>query len=165
MRRTIWRLFPKNMGVLVEMTVDTHLFPALVSGIRYPFKRQKSSPWTNSGSKSMVSIQFLTPNPSFWNQKMSTRCSGKTAATFQLNLLRKCNQGDKLIWFFTVNSDITFEIVWSSTESSLDYKQVWPKVTLTSLKTPEIGHLACEKSGVYRLRFANVIQAPAPFNC
>ncbi|KAI6190169.1 CRAL-TRIO domain-containing protein [Aphelenchoides bicaudatus] len=71
-------------------------------------------------------------------------------------VLKECTKDQKLVWQFTVNSDITFEIVWSGTESQPDYQNVWPKVTLTSLKTPEIGSLICPKTGIYRLRFANV---------
>jgi len=70
-------------------------------------------------------------------------------------IAKECQKGQKLAWLFTVNSDITFEIVYAGSESKPEHQQVWPKVTLTSLKTPEIGHLICPKTGRYSIRFAN----------
>ncbi|KAK5976542.1 hypothetical protein GCK32_020910, partial [Trichostrongylus colubriformis] len=46
-------------------------------------------------------------------------------------LIRKCTQSGRLIWNFTINGDVEFEIV--RREAGKEVK-VWPKLTLTSLK-------------------------------
>jgi len=94
----------------------------------------------------------------FWKQEygFSMVPDSKSVSLKSKNVhevVKDCQEGQKLIWYFTVNSDITFEIVYAGPNGE---EQVWPKVTLTSLKTPEIGHLICHRNGNYLLRFANV---------
>ncbi|KHN81731.1 CRAL-TRIO domain-containing protein C34C12.6 [Toxocara canis] len=64
----------------------------------------------------------------------------------------KCeHDGQSLVWHFTVNGDVEFEVVRLDGNSET---VMWPKITLTTLKSPEQGAIVC-KRGDYRLRFVN----------
>ncbi|VDL64388.1 unnamed protein product [Nippostrongylus brasiliensis] len=66
-------------------------------------------------------------------------------------IVRKCAQDSRLIWNFTINGDVEFEIV--RREAGKEF-HVWPKITLTSLKLPEYGSVVVTP-GEYVLRFRN----------
>ncbi|EPB76063.1 CRAL/TRIO domain protein [Ancylostoma ceylanicum] len=66
-------------------------------------------------------------------------------------IIKKCTQSGRLIWNFTISGDVDFEIV--KRESGKEV-QVWPKVTLTSLKLPEYGSVAVNP-GEYVIRIRN----------
>lgn len=50
-----------------------------------------------------------------------------------------------------VNGDVEFEVIRIEDDSET---VMWPKITLTTLKSPEQGAIIC-KCGEYRLRFIN----------
>lgn len=65
---------------------------------------------------------------------------------------RKCEKdGQALLWQFMVNGDIEFDII---RIENADKVTVWPKLTLTTIKTPEQGFIRCRK-GEYYVRFTN----------
>ncbi|KHJ80802.1 Emp24/gp25L/p24 family protein, partial [Oesophagostomum dentatum] len=66
-------------------------------------------------------------------------------------IVKKCTQPGRLIWNYTFGGDVEFEIV--RRESGKEV-QVWPKVTLTSLKLPEFGSVAVYP-GEYVIRVRN----------
>ncbi|CAD5224210.1 unnamed protein product [Bursaphelenchus okinawaensis] len=66
---------------------------------------------------------------------------------------KEVRSGQLLIWLFTISCDAAFEIVYVDGGNETT---VWPKVTLTSLKIPEIGNVTCDKSGTYKFKFQNV---------
>ncbi|VDM26219.1 unnamed protein product [Toxocara canis] len=67
-------------------------------------------------------------------------------------VIKKCeHDGQSLVWHFTVNGDVEFEVVRLDGNSET---VMWPKITLTTLKSPEQGAIVC-KRGDYRLRFVN----------
>jgi hypothetical protein len=84
--------------------------------------------------------------------------------------------GDRLLWAFTTNHDVEFEITTllhhpqnptstaqngtttngTSPADSHQSTVVWPKITLTSLmKTPEYGRIQCRTAGTYCIAFRN----------
>uniref|UniRef100_A0A915C9N0 CRAL-TRIO domain-containing protein n=1 Tax=Parascaris univalens TaxID=6257 RepID=A0A915C9N0_PARUN len=79
-----------------------------------------------------------------------TTTSIKGKHTFEVK--KKCERdGQSLVWHFMVNGDIEFEVVRIDGDSET---VMWPKITLTTLKSPEQGAIIC-KCGEYRLRFIN----------
>ncbi|CAG9539567.1 unnamed protein product [Cercopithifilaria johnstoni] len=57
-----------------------------------------------------------------------------------------------LLWHFIASTDVEFSIV----KIEMDNEQiVWPKITLTSLRTPEQGSIICKHNSKYILRFTN----------
>ncbi|CAJ0916681.1 unnamed protein product, partial [Mesorhabditis belari] len=68
---------------------------------------------------------------------------------------KKCTrEGERLIWQFDASADIDFEILRLEPKSENE-KNVWPRLTLTSLKVAEFGALECGEAGDYVLRFSN----------
>ncbi|VDK87509.1 unnamed protein product [Litomosoides sigmodontis] len=64
-----------------------------------------------------------------------------------------------LLWHFTVSNDVEFSIV----KIEMDNEQIiWPKITLTSLRTPEQGSVVCKRDNKYMLRFTNPSRFPIP---
>ncbi|KAK6059311.1 Emp24/gp25L/p24 family protein [Cooperia oncophora] len=66
-------------------------------------------------------------------------------------IVRTCNQAGRLIWNFTINGDVEFEIVRRDAGKEV---KIWPKITLTSLKLPEYGNVTVIP-GAYVVRFKN----------
>ncbi|KJH52338.1 CRAL/TRIO domain protein [Dictyocaulus viviparus] len=66
-------------------------------------------------------------------------------------IVKKCSKSGRLIWNFAISGDIEFEIV--RIEAGKE-QQIWPKITLTSLKLPEYGSVIV-LPGEYILRFHN----------
>ncbi|VDM53996.1 unnamed protein product [Angiostrongylus costaricensis] len=65
--------------------------------------------------------------------------------------MKKCTKSGRLIWNFFISGDVEFEIV--RREAGKE-QQIWPKVTLTSLKLPEYGSVIVYP-GEYVVRFRN----------
>lgn len=72
---------------------------------------------------------------------------------------RECRVGQKLLWQFTVNADITFEIDRVEKDDTDQKQPVWPRIALTSLRVPEHGFVEIAEPGTYRVRFADVSSA------
>jgi len=72
---------------------------------------------------------------------------------------KECRVGQKLLWQFTVNAEITFEIDRVDKEDPRQSQAVWPRIALTSLKVPEHGFIEIAEPGTYQLRFADVSSA------
>ncbi|KAK0416765.1 hypothetical protein QR680_012671 [Steinernema hermaphroditum] len=70
------------------------------------------------------------------------------------DISKECKEGQHLIWHFTVNGDIDFEVVYSADGGKTE-ESVWPRITLTSLKAPEQGKIFCKWAGQYHVRFTN----------
>ena len=77
-------------------------------------------------------------------------------------------EGETLVWEFTTNADLTFDIVRviskadspesvkeniDESKQSVDEETLWPKATLTSLKVPEHGVITAKHAGEYRFRW------------
>ncbi|KAI6185336.1 Cellular retinaldehyde-binding triple function domain containing protein [Aphelenchoides besseyi] len=140
--------------------IFTYLKKEAVPEIWSGKRRDENSPNPSACIRTPLPIQesdFFTPEKYWKNEHgFSTVPETKSVALKSKNvheIAKECKSGQKLIWLFTVNADITFEIAFTSGEED---ELVWPRVILTSLKTPEIGNINCEKEGTYRLRFANI---------
>ncbi|KAI1720789.1 CRAL/TRIO domain-containing protein [Ditylenchus destructor] len=116
-----------------------------------------------SQPKPVLPSDYFNAKEHFWKKYgVSTEpelksISLKSKATHEVTL--QCRAGQKLLWLFTVNSDITFEIVHFAEGKENDANEttvVWPKITLTYLKTPEHGFIECKNTGEYRVKFTNV---------
>ncbi|TKR77616.1 hypothetical protein L596_018551 [Steinernema carpocapsae] len=70
------------------------------------------------------------------------------------DVTKECKEGQHLLWHFTINGDIDFEIVYSADGGKTE-ESVWPRITLTSLKAPEQGKIVCKRTGQYHARFTN----------
>jgi len=70
------------------------------------------------------------------------------------DITKECKEGQHLLWHFTVNGDIDFEVVYSADGGKTE-ESVWPRITLTSLKAPEQGKVLCKRAGQYHVRFTN----------
>ncbi|CAJ0588242.1 unnamed protein product [Cylicocyclus nassatus] len=90
--------------------------------------------WTDNGI-------LKPPSSRTYNIKSHQECE----------IVKKCGQPGVLIWNYTIGGDVEFEIV--RRESGKE-SQVWPKVTLTSLKIPECGSVAAYP-GEYVIRIRN----------
>ncbi|MFH4980704.1 hypothetical protein AB6A40_007413 [Gnathostoma spinigerum] len=92
-----------------------------------------------------------------WRQNGFSSVPKMTSATIKgaqtLEIFRTCVQDTrKLIWQFTVNGDIEFDVLRLGDDNQ--WCIVWPKVTLTSLKAPEQWYITCKK-GEYKVRICN----------
>ncbi|CAD5232040.1 unnamed protein product [Bursaphelenchus xylophilus] len=87
----------------------------------------------------------------FQNPPVSKSISLKAKAAHEVS--KELRSGQQIIWLFTISCDCTFEIVFVDGDKEVT---VWPKVTLTSLRTPEIGNVTCDKNGTYKVKFQNV---------
>jgi hypothetical protein len=98
----------------------------------------------------------------FWKEHGFSSTPDLKTVTIRSNsaheVTKECRAGQILLWQFTVNCDVTFDIaqVHKQEENDLPERVVWPKITLTSLKTPEHGFIKITETGTYRLRFLDV---------
>jgi len=70
------------------------------------------------------------------------------------DVTKECKEGQQLLWHFTANGDVEFEIVYS-VDGGKTEETVWPRITLTSLRAPEQGKILCKRAGQYHVRFTN----------
>ncbi|KAK6107941.1 CRAL/TRIO domain family protein [Brugia pahangi] len=86
--------------------------------------------------------------------KVPAKCSEtiKRKQTFEVQKI-STTESQILLWHFTVSSDIEFSILMKTEKD--DEQIVWPKITLTSLRTPEQGSIICKRNCSYTLRFTN----------
>ncbi|CAJ0582509.1 unnamed protein product, partial [Mesorhabditis spiculigera] len=97
-----------------------------------------------------------TPKRDIWDEEgfinPPTAKSFTVKAKALHDVSRKCTTtGQRLVWQFESSSDIDFEVI--RIEGGKE-KNVWPRITITSLKVLEFGALNCEP-GEYVLRFSN----------
>uniref|UniRef100_A0A915DI27 CRAL-TRIO domain-containing protein n=1 Tax=Ditylenchus dipsaci TaxID=166011 RepID=A0A915DI27_9BILA len=113
-----------------------------------------------SAPKPVLSTDHFCIKKNFWEKHgvvgkevpESKHTSLKSKAIHEIS--QECEAGQQLLWTFTTSSDLSFEIVHIQ-ENQKQETSVWPKITLTSLKTPEHGVVDCKKAGIYCLRFGN----------
>uniref|UniRef100_A0A915PWZ5 GOLD domain-containing protein n=1 Tax=Setaria digitata TaxID=48799 RepID=A0A915PWZ5_9BILA len=87
----------------------------------------------------------------FQEVPLKTIGSIKRKQTFEVEKICM-KESQILLWDFTVTNDIEFSIV--KMEEEKEEQVVWPKITLTSLRVPEQGSIAC-RQGKYKIRFKN----------
>lgn len=64
----------------------------------------------------------------------------------------ECLPGDRILWMFTTNGELQFEMVCRPRESNQE-EPVWPRNSVCSLSVPEHGNVECRRAGLYWARF------------
>jgi len=110
-------------------------------------------------AKPVLPNEYFNIEKEFWLQNGVDKLPEPTYVSLKAKITheasRECQAGQQLLWAFSVNADITFEIVHIGGENKKE-TTIWPKITLTSLKTPEHDIVKCSRAGIYCLRFTNV---------